>query len=302
MQPLISIIVLTFNRDKYLQRVFECLLAQSYNHFQLIIVNNGSEDKTFEICNTYAKRDQRVHVIHQERQSISQGRNRGLDVATGEYIAFVDDDDIVEPDYIEFLYNLSRENNADISICGSTNNTTSDLLLMDGEEAVIELLWRRRFNMAFPTKLFKYDLFKEERFPNDVKYDDIALMYKLIANANIVAYHGKAKYHFVRHQSNHSAWTTNHSLLTDAILKEYLSAYRTRTLWLSKKFPSNEAIFKYFELSFILSMIEKIERLKIDIKKINKEQLYQFMSQNKYAFLQSPYTKDFEREWVDNYL
>ena len=89
------------------------------------------------------------------------------------------------------------------------------------------------------------------KFPEDGTYDDIALMYKLLAEAKRVAYHGLPKYTFFRHSGNNSAWTTDHSLLTAETLEEYLSAYRTRTEWLCRKFPDKAQTWQYFEWSFM---------------------------------------------------
>jgi hypothetical protein len=173
---------------------------------------------------------------------------------------------------------------------------------MTSEEAIIALMWRKKYNMAFPTKMFKRELVENLRFPDDGKYDDIALMYRLLALPKRIAYHGLPKYTFYRHTSNNSAWTTNHSLLTSETLDEYLHSYRERTVWLSEKFPGNVAAFRYFEWSFMLSMVEKITRLGI----INCENQLLVMKNelcgNYDEFISSEYTKPFECEWMSQYI
>lgn len=300
--PKISVIMLTYNREKFVRHMIECIIAQTFRDFEFIIVDNGSTDRSGLIADEYAIQDSRIRVIHRERGNIGSGRNAGLDVARGEYIAFVDDDDSCEPDFLEFLYNLAVENNAEVSICGATGKVSDEKRVMTAEEALIELMWRKKYNMAFPTKMYRRENMKNLRFPGDGAYDDIALMYRLLAVAKCVAYHGIAKYTFNRHESNNSAWTTNHSLLTPETLDEYLRAYRERTQWLSDLFPKSAVAFRYFEYSFMISMVEKINRYKLtDCTGQLNAMLYK-LRMCREEFLHSGFILDFEREWMERYL
>ena len=298
----ISVIMLTHNRETMVSRAIESILSQTLADFEYIIVDNGSTDKSGEIADEYAACDSRIQVIHRTEGNIGAGRNTGLDAATGEYIAFVDDDDYAEPDFLAFLYNLAAESGADVAICGAAGMEYDEKKIMTAEEAVIELMWRKKYNMAFPTKLFRREAAKDLRFPEDGAYDDIALMYKLLAGANRVAYHGLAKYTFYRHGGNNSAWTTNHKLLTAATLDEYLAAYRRRTKWLSERFPASAASFRYFEWSFMISMVEKIRRLKIAGCDRQLSAMERELSAHADEFINSPEVQDFEREWMRKYV
>jgi glycosyltransferase involved in cell wall biosynthesis len=294
--------MLTYNREAMVGRAIESVLNQTFNEFEYIIIDNGSTDQSGIIADEYAKKDRRISIIHRKKGNIGSGSNAGLDAANGDYIAFIDDDDWCEPDFLEFLNNLVIENNADVSICGATDKVFDKKLIMTPEDALIELMLRKHYNTAFPTKLIKRDLYKKFRFPEDGKYDDIALMYRLLALAKRIAYHGLPKYTFYRHQSNNSAWTTNHSLLTPETLDEYLRVYRERTVWLSKLFPNSAAAFRYFEWSFMLSMIEKINRL--GIKNCEKQlmEMARALIENHEEFEQSLYLQIFEQEWMRQYI
>ena len=259
----VSVLMLTYNRETMVGRAIESILAQTFSDFEFIIVDNGSTDQSGAIADQYAAQDGRIRVIHRQRGNIGAGRNTALDVAQGKYLTFIDDDDWAEPDFLEFLVNLIEETGADVAICGASDRVYDEKKVMTAEEALIELMWRKKYNVAFPTKLFRRELVEHLRFPEDGKYDDIALMYRLLAEARTVAYHGLPKYTFYRHPGNNSAWTTDHSLLTPETLQEYLDAYRTRTQWLSEKFPNSAEAFQYFEWSFMISMVDKIEKLKI---------------------------------------
>ena len=302
MKPIISVIMLTYNRENLISRAVESVLNQTFTDFEFIIVNNGSTDQSGAIAEDYAKKDPRIRVIHRSKGNIGSGRNTGLDVAVGDYIAFIDDDDWCEPDFLEFLYNLATYNNADVSICGAADKVFDEKHIMTTEEAMTRLLWRKKYNMQFPTKLIKKTLFSKLRFSESAKYDDIELMPKIFAAANKIAYHGISKYTFHRHTGNNSAWTTDHSLLDAETLSEYLKVYRTRTDWLVNIFPEGAAKWRYFEWSFMISMVEKVERLKITGCEPQTKMMLEVLSKNKNTFLSSSYILDFEKEWVKRYI
>jgi glycosyltransferase involved in cell wall biosynthesis len=294
--------MLTYNREKLVGRMIECILAQTFHKFEFIIVNNGSIDRSGAIVDEYAAKDSRIRVIHRERGNIGSGRNSGLDAAKGEYIAFVDDDDTCEPDFLGFLYNLAIENNADVSICGAVGKAFDEKRVMTAEEALIELMWRKKYNMAFPTKMYRREIAATLRFPENGAYDDISLMYRLLALAKRIAYQGVAKYKFNRHEGNNSAWTTNYSLLTPETLDEYLRSYRERTEWLSELFPKSAAVFRYFEWSFMISMVDKIERYELKECEELLDTMKRELKTHRNKFLKCGLAQHFELEWMKKYL
>lgn len=299
---MISVIMLTYNREQLVGRAIESILAQTFRDFEFIIVDNGSTDRSGQIVDEYAARDSRIQVTHRERGSIGAGRNTGLDAAKGEYIAFIDDDDVPDPDFLEFLCDLAVENRADVAICGATWANINEKRVMNAEQAVELLLRRKHYNVAFPTKLFRREMFDKHRFLEDSKYDDIDLMPKMIADANIVAYYGLSKYHFDRHGGNHSAWTQNHKLLDADTLREYLKVYRERTVWLTEKFPNRAALWDYFNWSFMISMVEKIVRLEIPGCGEQLDDMKRELRACREDFLSSPEIQEFEKKWMERYV
>jgi len=299
---MISVIMLTYNRETMVSRAIESILGQTYRDFEFIIVDNGSTDHSGQIADTYAARDDRIRVIHRERGKIGAGRNTGLDAARGKYITFIDDDDWAEPDFLEFLLSLMKENAADVSICGAADKAFDEKKVMTAEEALIELMWRKRYTTGFPMKLFRTQLIHGLRFSETDHFDDIGLIYKLFANAKTVAYCGSPKYHVLRHSGNNSAWTTDHTLLTPETLDEYLRAYRIRTEWLSEKFPGSAATWQYFECSFMISMVEKIHRLGIQGCERQLTFMEGILKKHKLEFLSAPETLNFEKEWMTHYI
>ncbi|MGE4271297.1 MAG: glycosyltransferase family 2 protein [Desulfitobacterium sp.] len=300
--PTISVIMLTYNRENLVGKAIESILEQTFRDFEFIIVDNGSSDRSGEIARWYAGQDKRIRFLRRERGNIGSGRNAGLETAQGEYVAFIDDDDYAEPDFLAFLYNLISEYDADVAICGAADKIFDEKRIMTAEEALIELMWRKRYNMAFPTKLFSRELAGHIRFPESDKYDDISQMHRMLAYACRVVYHGLPKYTFYRHPGNNSAWTTDHSLLTRETLKEYLRAYRERTEWLSGLFPASAPAFRFFEWSFMISMVEKLSRYGITESADLLDKMKTELWTHQVEFLSCAYIQSFEKEWMEKFI
>ena len=115
-EPLVSVIVPIYNSGKYLDKCIDSIVNQTYKNLEIILVDDGSTDNAPEICDEWAKKDERIKVIHQENGGVSKARNVGLDNVTGEYISFVDSDDYVVRNYIDFLYYNLHAYGADISM------------------------------------------------------------------------------------------------------------------------------------------------------------------------------------------
>lgn len=297
----ISVIMLTYNREQFLSRMIECILKQTFCDFEFIIVDNGSTDRSGAIADEYAVKDERVHVIHRKRGNISCGRNAGLDAARGKWIAFVDDDDTCESDYLEFLHNLAIAYNADIAVCGIVGKESSETIVMSSANAIETMLWRKHFGVGFPTKLILHNLFENNRFNDRSRYDDIYLMPTIIAKANLMVYSGEAKYTAYRHDSNNSAWTQNYNLITQDILSEYLDVYSKRTKWLCEQFPDKADVWQYFEWSFWISMVEKVTRFELCDCCALRDELVHKLHEVKDEFTNCKQTQDFEKEWTEKY-
>ncbi len=307
----ISVIMLVYNREKYVSAAIESVINQTHKDFEFIIIDNGSSDSSGEICDRYAVLDSRIKVIHKERGNIGSGRNAGLEHAKGQYITFVDDDDYCASDMLEFLYRLIEEHDGDIALCGSNKNVEGvelencvfdELLIMSAEEAVVELLNRKKYNVAMPTKLLKRELFESIRFYETGKYDDITVGYRFFANAKKVIGHGKPKYTFTRHLNNNSNFTTNDLLLTPIQLNEYFAAFRERSDYIAKVLPKLAEFALYTEWSYMISMCNKIVSNNLEHCQEQLNHIKETLTQNYDVFYNSEYLKPFEREWMNKYL
>ena len=117
MNSLISVIVPIYNVEKYLDRCVESIINQTYKNLEIILVDDGSPDNCTQMCDDYAKKDSRIRVVHKENGGLSDARNAGMEVATGEYVSFIDSDDYISLDFYETLFQTMIDNDSDIVEC-----------------------------------------------------------------------------------------------------------------------------------------------------------------------------------------
>lgn len=116
--PEITVIVPVYNNEKYLKKCMDSIAAQTYDNYEVILINDGSTDGSGRLCDSFAEKDERISVIHQENRGLASSRKRGVDAAKGKYITFVDSDDYIAPHMLETLYN--HISNFDMVTCGFT--------------------------------------------------------------------------------------------------------------------------------------------------------------------------------------
>ena len=116
-QPSVSVIVAAYNAEKYLERCLDSIRSQLFESFEVIIVDDGSSDKTLEIARLFCYRDSRFIVIHTENRGVASARQTGLAMANGEYTIHIDSDDFIDPEMLSEMYELAKQDNADMVIC-----------------------------------------------------------------------------------------------------------------------------------------------------------------------------------------
>ncbi len=213
-KPHISIIVPVYNIEEYLPRCIESILNQTYTNLQLVLVDDGSKDKSGALCDEYAKKDDRIVVVHKENGGSSSARNKGIEVATGEYLGFVDSDDYVEPDMYEKMVTAIMGTGCNIVQVArdekdEAGNKLPDICEMpetvitySSEEFMKELLLHKG-DCSFCTKLLKRDLFFENKFPTGVLNEDFHLLVKMLKQGETIVSLPYCGYHvFYRIGSN----------------------------------------------------------------------------------------------------
>lgn len=182
-KPFISVIVPIYNVEKYLHKCIDSILNQTLKNIEIILVNDGSTDNCGKIIDEYAKKDERIIVIHKENEGQSSARNKGLDIARGEYIGFVDSDDWLHHDMYENLYNAINESNADLCICGreaysedgilgyqiKLENELIDLNEYDIREYISSKLFYKHTVVVW-NKIYKKEVIKN----NNIRFEDVS--------------------------------------------------------------------------------------------------------------------------------
>ena len=213
---LISVIVPVYNVELYLERCVDSIINQTYNNLEIILVDDGSPDKSGDLCDKLAKKDNRIMVYHKKNGGLSDTRNYGVRNANGEYITFIDSDDYVAKDYIEHLYSMIEEFNADIAAAlfyrtsgdeftGSMNNVLPQISVLNGKEACYKLLQGGKYYCPLViacAKLIRSNLVKENPFPVGKKHEDEATTAKFFINANKVVLSNREIYAYYQNENS----------------------------------------------------------------------------------------------------
>lgn len=256
----LSIIVPIYNMEKFLNRCIESILGQRFKEFELILINDGSTDKSGEICRYYAAQDTRIKVIEQKNSGVSGARNKGLEVANGNYIGFVDPDDYVDKEMYDILMKCARQKNMDIiicdyrllNICENRNEEYEDIIMNRGK-AIKELLLGKKYSGFVWNKLYKRSLFNNTNFDVNVKiYEDLLINYELFIKANRIFYTSKKMYFYCyrKNSLSHENFSNKNIIGIDALKKLH---YRVR-----KDYPEFSSITLYKWISRLIRGMVKL--------------------------------------------
>ena len=193
MIPRLSIIIPVYNVKPYLSEALDSVLNQTYKNIEVILINDGSTDGSDEICISYAEQDERIRLIHQANKGLSGARNTGLDVMTGDIVAFLDSDDAYDPDYLNRMVGAMIYEQADLVVCKYTNHYTNDQMIFTGNEKIspnaTEGSYDRKqalcafvdgnINTAVWNKIYKRYLWEQIRFPDGHVYEDIDTTFRI---------------------------------------------------------------------------------------------------------------------------
>lgn len=193
---MISVIIPVYNSAAYLESCIDSILRQTYTGLEIICVNDGSTDESLQVLYELSQRDPRVRILSQDNAGVASARNAGLEIARGEYIAFADSDDALEPDMYELLAGLAEKYQSDITHCGYRKMYlngeskavcgTGELLVQTGDEAICCLLAGERFASGLWNKLYRAEIVADLRFDPRLKINEDTLY-------NVQAFHRAKK-------------------------------------------------------------------------------------------------------------
>lgn len=196
-KPLVSLIVPIYRAECYLRQCIDSLLAQDYPNIEIILIDDGSPDHCGAICDEYALQNPKISVFHQSNQGVSAARNDGVSLARGEYIAFVDADDWIEPDYIAYLMELVQKYECDMSFLFQAGYPTAQAeKSMAGSQALEGMLYQTMFDTAPWGKLFKRNTAQEHPFPVGMFFEDLAVVCQMVASSHRAAGGNRQLYHY----------------------------------------------------------------------------------------------------------
>lgn len=204
MGELISVIVPVYNAEKYIKKCIESIISQTYQNMELILINDGSKDLSLQICEEFAKKDQRIKVYDRANGGASAARNTGLTKASGDYIVFVDSDDFVTSTYLENLYLAAKIGNYDIVQCNleevnnsklSINNVIFDKMHVQ-EISKKQALNDRVYKVTIWGKIYSSFLFDDFKFREGEIYEDDASYYIFVDKAKKIAILNETLYYY----------------------------------------------------------------------------------------------------------
>lgn len=201
--------------EKYLARCLESLLKQTFNDYEVLIIDDGSTDQSAEICQKYVKQDMRMKYIYKRNGGLSDARNTGVRIAKGDFITFLDSDDYVHPLYLEYLFGLCKKYDADIASCvhletseencffESSREINSRIECMTGKDACMRMVTDLAPVLtAACGKLYKTDIVKQYEFPYGRLHEDVATTYKYYMKADKVVYGASNLYAYYQHSES----------------------------------------------------------------------------------------------------
>ncbi len=224
MDKLISVVIPIFNEEEYLERCINSILVQTYKNLEIILVNDGSTDKSGQICDNYAQKDPRIKVIHKKNGGLSSARNKGIDISNGEFLSFLDSDDWVTNKYIETLYSLIKEHNAEISVVNfekiyETNQNFSSnetVIKTFNKYQALRALTDDYYHILVTStaKLYERSLFNKIRFPLNKIHEDEFVAHHLYYMANNVVVSTEKHMYYWQHANSimGSGYNTSHRL------------------------------------------------------------------------------------------
>lgn len=210
MNKLSSIIIPVYNVGTYLDRCLNSITNQTCRNLEIILINDGSTDKSGRICDAWASKDPRIKVLHTSNQGIAAARNCGLHIASGDYIGFADPDDWVEPDMFEKLAGSLEQYNADIAICGfeekwpdrSVLKVSKSFRCYTKEEALRELILDHNMQNYAWNKLFRRKCVPAAPFPPLKRMSDLGGMHNFFRKADKIVEINRVLYHYIRRNNS----------------------------------------------------------------------------------------------------
>lgn len=281
MNPLISVIVPVYNVERYLNQSVQSVLRQDYHNLEIVLIDDGSTDKSGKICDKLAKQDSRIKVIHKKNGGVSDARNVGIHESKGDYITLLDSDDEIDSDYVSYLYSLIERYKCPMSLCThreyyeKTQNTAEygnhEERVLDAKTCLWMMCYHDQVSTSAWAKLYHKDLFTNIEYPVGKKFEDIGTTYQLFIKSKKVACGFMPKYTY-RIREN-SITTSKYDVskldmleMTDKMARDVLTIYPE----LSKAVARRRMYARFSTLNQLIGT-HRAEKIKSEITKYIKK-------------------------------
>ena len=261
---LVSVIVPIYKVEEYLRECLDSIIGQTYKNLEIILVDDGSPDRCGEICEEYARNDSRITVYHKENGGPSDARNYGIARAHGEFLTFVDSDDVIKANFVETLLGLIHKYDADIATAPFMS--FSDLLRwnddnIDGEYCVsphdmfLDALYQRGADTTTCAKLYRREIWGDIEFPKGMYYEDTATIYKPIFRSSKIAFTSEKLYGYRSRQGSIMKATVSPKMLhIIPVTQQFFQAVTEKfpdlkTAASSRVFSLNRSVYLNFPFS-----------------------------------------------------
>lgn len=232
--PLVSIIIPVYNTAAYLRECFDSILAQTYTNYEVVVVDDGSTDDSGAICDEYAERDSRFVVIHKQNGGVSTARNTGLDAATGDYIGFVDSDDMMLPGMFEEYVRVAEKTGADlVESLGfltegekANNSDNARIYEFNNEDARREFFTIGKIRPSVCLAFIKRDVVKDIRFSDEIHHwEDYTFLARVIARTDVAAVTTNIYYIYRDREGSATNQGLNEKHMSSLLIYDYLDKY-----------------------------------------------------------------------------
>lgn len=267
---MISIIIPIYNVEKYLDKCLESVLNQTYKNLEIILINDGSTDRSPNICNKYYKKDKRIKLINKKNEGVSSARNTGIELSKGKYIVFIDPDDYVTYNHIKVLYDCITRYNVDLVISNAieineegvvVKNEEKKSFLMDKDQCLKELLSDDNFYHMCWGNMYRKELLEKIRF--NCKYriaEDLDFLYKYIKNIKSAYFLSKNTYYYLIREG--SATNSTYSEVWNDELKICNSI-------INETMKLENDLNKYAKRKYIMLNMDQVHRFSLNKEQIN---------------------------------
>ena len=267
MNNLITIMIPAYNAEKYIGRCLESLKNQTYQDIEIVIVNDGSKDQTQSICEEYVCKDSRFRLLNQKNGGEGAARNTGIREAKGQFLCFVDADDYVDADFIENMYQMHMEHEADLVICGFTELKDSDIInqtsgpveIMNQEDAMEKLLREDSFKGYVWNKMFNMQIVRDNQMQFDgslAVWTDVLFVFQYMLHIKKAVFNPRPTYNYI-YVENSASHLANHLL---GVEKSY-SAIRAKEQMVDKIPAGYDKVKKQLGVRYVQSALAVIRNI-----------------------------------------